>query len=49
MDDTVKEVISRTKKFTIKFNLDKIQYYKNEIRYLGLLFTENGMRPDNDT
>lgn len=48
MDETVKEVINRAKQFNIKFNPDKIQYYENEVKYLGLLFSKNGMRPDND-
>lgn len=38
IDDTVKEVISRAKQYNIKFNPDKIQYYKNKVKYLGLLF-----------
>lgn len=48
MDETVKEVINRATQFNIKFNPDKTQYYKNEVKYLGLLFSKNGMRPDND-
>lgn len=48
MDETVKEVTNRAKQFNIKFNPDKIQYYENEVKYLGLLFSKNGMRPDND-
>lgn len=48
MYNIVKEVINRAKKCNIKFYPDKIQYYKNEVIYLGLLFTENDIRPDND-
>ncbi|CAI6370293.1 unnamed protein product [Macrosiphum euphorbiae] len=48
MDTTVKEVVARAKKYNIKFNSNKVQFYQNEVKYLGLLFSKEGMRPDND-
>lgn len=46
MNKTVDRVISRAKKYNIKFNSNKIQFYQNEVKYLGFLFSKEGMRPD---
>ncbi|KAL1460274.1 hypothetical protein WDU94_012195 [Cyamophila willieti] len=45
---TVEEVFQRAKKLDIKFNLKKFQFCENQIKYLGLKFSEKGSEPDED-
>jgi len=47
-DEALKKVMDRARLLNIKFNPDKIQYQKNEIKYLGLKFSEKGVEPDED-
>lgn len=42
----LEQVINIARKNNIKFNKDKIQYGLNEVKFLGLLFNEQEMRPD---
>ncbi|XP_057671176.1 uncharacterized protein K02A2.6-like [Diorhabda carinulata] len=47
-DEILKEVISRAKKFSIKFNRSKVQFKVSEVAYLGQIFSAEGVRPDPD-
>jgi len=48
MDKTVIKVLERAKKYNIKFNASKIQFYQCEVKYLGFLFSKDGMKPDDN-
>lgn len=37
--------MERAKEVNIKFNRDKFQYKIKEVRYLGNIFSERGMKP----
>lgn len=41
-------MIQRAKQFGIKFNKDKLQYKVNKVKYLGQIFTKQGVSPDPD-
>lgn len=45
-DRILKRVIERAKKFGVKFNKDKIQFKVSEVKYVGQIFSESGVRPD---
>lgn len=45
---TIDEVVSVARKYNIKFNAEKIQYFVNEVRYLGFIFTKDGYKVDQD-
>lgn len=45
-DRILNDVIKRSKKLGIKFNENKLQYRVTEVRYLGQIFSKNGMKPD---
>lgn len=45
-DQILEQVFERARKYNIKFNLSKFQYCKNEVKYLGVKFSKNGMLPD---
>ncbi|XP_050528243.1 uncharacterized protein K02A2.6-like [Daktulosphaira vitifoliae] len=45
-DNILEQVIQVARENNIKFNKDKIQFEMNEVKFLGFLFNENGMRPD---
>lgn len=47
-DEALKKVMDKARLLNIKFNPNKIQYKKNEIKYLGLKFSEKGVEPDED-
>lgn len=44
-DRVLKKLIHRTKAMNIKFNQDKLQYKKNEIKYIGHIFNDLGVGP----
>lgn len=46
MDKTVSKVLARTNKYNIKLKANKLQFYQNKVKYLGLLFSKNGIKPD---
>uniref|UniRef100_A0A2S2NI46 RNA-directed DNA polymerase n=1 Tax=Schizaphis graminum TaxID=13262 RepID=A0A2S2NI46_SCHGA len=45
-DHVLKKLTERAKSMNIKFNLDKLQYKKKEIKYIGHIFNESGVSPD---
>lgn len=44
--ETVDAIMERAAKFDIKFNPSKLQYFQNEVKFVGFLFNEKGMAPD---
>ncbi|KAJ3655671.1 hypothetical protein Zmor_014792 [Zophobas morio] len=47
-DAILNKVIDRARKLNIKFNQSKVQYRKSQVKYLGHLFSKDGMQPDPD-
>ncbi|GBN52471.1 Transposon Ty3-I Gag-Pol polyprotein [Araneus ventricosus] len=47
-DEILGKVIKRAKELNIKFNQNKIQLKVPEVKYLGYIFTSEGMKPDPD-
>lgn len=47
-DKILNQVIERTRKYNIRFNSEKMHYAKNEVKFLGYVFNEFGMKADND-
>ncbi|KAF0710957.1 Uncharacterized protein FWK35_00037749, partial [Aphis craccivora] len=45
-DEALKQVVNQARKLNIKFNLNKLQYEKSEVRFLGMIFSEQGIAPD---
>jgi len=45
-DNILKELISRARKYYVKFNKDKIQYCKDQVKFLGHLFDQIGISLD---
>jgi len=45
-DHVVELFIKRAKSLGIKFNKDKLQYRVDEVKYIGQMFSGDGMRPD---
>lgn len=46
VDQILKNVLERARKYNIRFNFDKLQYCVNEVKYLGVIFNKSGMSPD---
>lgn len=44
----LEKVLTRARSVNLKFNRDKCQFAKNEIKFLGQIFNSQGMSPDND-
>lgn len=40
------KVIERAKKWNIKFNAEKIQFMTNSVKFIGMIFSEDGVLPD---
>lgn len=47
-DRTVSEVIERARQVGAKFNKDKFQYCQTQVKFMGQMFSENGMQIDPD-
>lgn len=47
-DQILKKVIERARQLKLKFNKDKLQYRVEKVKYLGHVFTKQGMSPDED-
>jgi hypothetical protein len=45
-DHIMQNVIEKARKHGIKFNKEKLQYKQSQVKFLGLLFSENGLNPD---
>ncbi|XP_029055276.2 uncharacterized protein K02A2.6-like, partial [Osmia bicornis bicornis] len=45
-DKILKQVLTRARKLGIKFNQNKIQYKVSEVKYLGHVFSKEGMKID---
>lgn len=43
-DSTIKKLLQRARDYSIKLNFNKMQYYVQEVKYLGRIFSEE----DND-
>lgn len=46
-DQTLSEVIKKAKELNIKFNPNKLQYCVSKVKFLGFLFSCDGIQPDN--
>lgn len=47
-DEALEKVIQTAKKLSIKFNPAKLQFQKNQIKYLGFNFSKKGVEPDEE-
>lgn len=47
-DETLKKVLDRAKEKNIRFKVEKLQIAKSQVKYLGHIFSEEGIRPDPD-
>ena len=45
-DEAVEFVLETAKKNNLTMNKDKCEFNKSEIKFYGLIFTENGIKPD---
>lgn len=45
-DVALSKVIERAKKFNVKFNINKVQYRLKQVKFLGLVFNKEGVKPD---
>lgn len=45
-DEILQKVMNRAKEKNIKFNRDKIQFKVNEVKYMGCILGQDGMKPD---
>lgn len=45
-DRILSKVLKRAKEYGVKFNKIKVQFKVSEVKYLGQIFSEAGMRPD---
>lgn len=45
-DEILQNVIDRARKFNVKFNKNKLQYKVSEVKYLGQIFSKDGVKPD---
>jgi len=45
-EEALNKVVEQARKLNIKFNLKKLQFEKNEIRFLGMIFSEKGIKLD---
>ncbi|XP_063384581.1 uncharacterized protein K02A2.6-like isoform X1 [Cydia fagiglandana] len=45
-DKILSEVIDRARKFNVKFNPNKVQYRSDFVKYVGLLVSKSGIKPD---
>lgn len=47
-DMLMKRVIKRAKQYNVKFNPSKLQYKVKEVRYLGQIYSGEGVKPDSE-
>lgn len=47
-EEALNKVVEQARKLNIKFNLKKLQFEVNEVRFLGMIFSEKGIKPDPD-
>jgi len=47
-EEALSKVVEQARKLNIKFNLKKLQFEVNEVRFLGMIFSEKGIKPDPD-
>ena len=47
-DDTVSKVLQRARQVGVVFNKDKLQFRQKEVKYIGQIFDQDGMRIDPD-
>ncbi|XP_039307927.1 uncharacterized protein K02A2.6-like [Solenopsis invicta] len=47
-DKILHKVIDRAREIDVKFNKEKVQYRKTEVKYMGHIFNREGMRIDKD-
>lgn len=45
-DQILMNVVDRARQFNVKFNMNKLQYKVNEVKYVGQIFSETGVKPD---
>lgn len=45
-DEAVSKVVQRAREVGVVFNKDKLQFCKTEVKYIGQIFDQNGMRID---
>jgi len=42
------KIIERARLLNIKFNMNKLQLCSKEVKYIGFLFNQEGIKPDKD-
>jgi len=47
-EEALNKVVEQARKLNIKFNLKKLQFEVNEVRFLDMIFSEKGIKPDTD-
>lgn len=47
-DEVLYEIVEQARKLNIKFNQKKLQFMVTEVKFLGFIFNEAGVRPDPD-
>lgn len=47
-DIVLNQIVTRAKNLNIKFNLDKLQYCKKSVKFMGHVISELGLQPDPD-
>ncbi|GBN70838.1 hypothetical protein AVEN_128932-1, partial [Araneus ventricosus] len=47
-DAIMSKVLERAKSVNIKFNPDKLQYRVTEVKYVGQIISQSGIKPDPD-
>lgn len=47
-DETLKRVLERAREKNVRFNVNKIQFSLEEVKYLGHIFSHNSVKPDPD-
>lgn len=47
-EERLKHVLDRARRANVRFNRNKCRIGVNEVRYVGHIFTKDGLKPDND-
>ena len=47
-DEIMKKLLERAKVKNVKFNPHKLQYKVKEVKYMGNIVSESGLKPDSD-
>lgn len=47
-DDNLRQLLTRAREVNVKFNKDKIQLNRSEVKYLGHIVSSDRLKPDPD-